>query len=403
VNKSGKYIVEVSDATNGCKAIDTVVVTEQPRPTATMTEPALKSVCLNEASLPELLFKGSNGNAPYAFIYTLNGSTDTLKTQGVSSDAKLQVPTSGAGINTYTLVSVRDAKGCLNLQPATTSIEVKALPTASIAGAATICLNNTTPITFTGTPNARVTYTYTQKVGASQVTSSSITVDLDNTGTKVITTPVLSTTTSFNLEAVETLPTATSPSCKQTLRDTAKVVVLPFPSSISIDRTVACWGEGAEVTITGTPEGTVTYSVNGVDQQVVLSTLGNAKLTTSALSSTNPVYKYELKYVLAKTPACGQSISGTVELRGNEMPTASISANDTICMGTSGRVTITGTKEATVTYLEDGVRKTVNLGASGVAVLTTPTLTVNSVFTLESIKKQELPGNATSPICSQYL
>uniref|UniRef100_UPI0025957AC3 PKD domain-containing protein n=1 Tax=uncultured Flavobacterium sp. TaxID=165435 RepID=UPI0025957AC3 len=75
-------------------------------------------------------------------------------------------------------------------------------------------------------------------------------------------------------------------------------------------------------------------------------------------------------------------------------PTASVTAN-TICSGTTGTVTFTGTPNAVVTYTVDsGSNQTITLDAAGQYVLTTPILTVNSTYTLVSV----FDGTTTAPL-----
>ncbi|MEO5776003.1 MAG: hypothetical protein ABIQ27_03805, partial [Flavobacterium sp.] len=69
----------------------------------------------------------------------------------------------------------------------------------------------------------------------------------------------------------------------------------------------------------------------------------------------------------------------------NPLPSATIAGTTTICSGTNTVITFTGTPGATVNYTVDGNPAQAFLNASGTATVTTPNLTINSVYTLVSV------------------
>src|SRR4029077_17435973 len=152
----------------------------------------------------------STSTGPYTYTYTLNGTplggtlsttTTTVTDNAGNGTAIVNAPTNVAGTFTYTLNSVLDASGTLCtriIDNQSVTVVVNPLPTASIAGNATICQSNTTdatypvttPITFTGfddqtqsTSTGPYTYTYplsgTPRGGTLSTTTTTVT---DNAG-----------------------------------------------------------------------------------------------------------------------------------------------------------------------------------------------------------------------------
>ena len=110
-----------------------------------------------------------------------------------------------------------------------------------------------------------------------------------------------------------------------------------------------CSGQTATVTISGTPGATVSYLDNlGATQTVVLDSSGSATVTTPILTS-NATYSL---VDVTSVENCTRVVNGSATVTVLPLPTATISAN-TICEGTTGTVTITGTPNATVNYTVD--------------------------------------------------
>ncbi|MFN3752418.1 choice-of-anchor L domain-containing protein, partial [Flavobacterium sp.] len=176
---------------------------------------------------------------------------------------------------------------------------------------------------------------------------------------------------------------------------TFQLIVNPIPSAtISITPVVICANESSTVTFTGTPNAVVTYNIDGnPNQTIALNAAGSATITLSSLTAS---LTYNLVSVQIPTTTCSQLLTGSASVTVNPLPTVTISGSTTICSGTSTLITFTGTPNATVTYtIDGGANQTIVLNGSGSASLTTPVLTVNSVYDLVSVAS---PG---APVCSQ--
>src|SRR5574343_469160 len=317
------------------------------------------------------------GTANAVVTYTVDGGANQTITLDAAGQYVLTTPVLTAN-STYTLVSVFDGTTTTPLT-ASATVTVTALPTASISGSTTICSGSTAVISFTGTANAVVTYTVDS--GANQ------TITLDATGNASVTTPALTTNSTYDLVSV-------NGACTNTASGSAVVTVLPLPTAAISGATTICSGATAVVSFTGTANATITYTVDGgANQTILLDATGNASVTTPVLTA-NSTYNL-VSVASATTPVCNNTASGSVTITVNALPTANVTAN-TICSGTTGTVSFTGTPNAVVTYTVDGgANQTVTLDASGNASVTTPVLTVNSTYALVSVT------TTATPICSQ--
>src|SRR5690606_35872053 len=127
----------------------------------------------------------------------------------------------------------------------------------------TVCSGGSATVTFTGTPNATVTY---NSGGANQ------TVALNASGTASVTNTFVSTTT-FNLVSVVS---SGSPECTRNLTGSVTVTVIQPPAVAIGNSTTVCPNGSATVSFTGTPNATVTYTVSGIpgNQTIVLNGSG---------------------------------------------------------------------------------------------------------------------------------
>ncbi len=126
---------------------ETIIV--NPKVTAVIS--GTTNVCQN-ASSPIITFTGSNGTAPYTFIYTINGGTNQTITTTSGNSVTIAPSTSVVGTFTYQLVSAASAAApaCVFSQIGNAVVTVNAIPT--INGQLSACQNGTTQLTGTGSP-----------------------------------------------------------------------------------------------------------------------------------------------------------------------------------------------------------------------------------------------------------
>lgn len=359
-------LVSVSAASCSQTQTGSAVVTVISLPTATLS--GTTAICTGGTAV--ITF---NGTANATVTYTVDGgSNQTIVLDGTGT-ASITTPALTAN-SVYTLVSVALNGGtCSQALTGSATITVGALPTASIAGNASICAGNSSTITFTGTPNATVTYTVDG--GSNQ------TITLNGTGTATVTTPPLLVDSIYTLVSVSNGSTA----CSQTQTGTATVSVNALPTATISGTTTICSGGSTAITFNGTPNAIVTYTVDGgSNQTITLDGAGVASLSTPTLTTLST---YTLVSVTTTgTLACTQTLAGSAIVTVNALPTATISGTTSVCTGNTAVITFTGTANAIVTYTVDGsTNQTITLDGSGTASITTPALTATSVYTLVSV------------------
>lgn len=117
-----------------------------------------ENVCIGENL--EVIFTGSDGNAPYTFIYSINNERElNVATNGSSSSISINVNTSITNSFIYKLISVKDNTGTITQINQDISITVNAPPTIDFS------FNNDntcsgTNISFTSTVSGNAPYTY---------------------------------------------------------------------------------------------------------------------------------------------------------------------------------------------------------------------------------------------------
>ena len=361
--------------------------------TPTCTQPQTGTITITVVDLPivtiassSIICSGENATV------TFTGTPNAIVTYTINSGGNLTIPLDATGIatltNTYSadaifdLVSVATVGTPSCSQPQTGSVTITVLPSpvVAITADATICAGSSATVTFTGTPNATITYTINS--GSDQ------TIVLDNSGIATIAN-TYSTTTVFNLVSITS---AGTPSCTRPQTGTVTITVIPLPVVTLSPNTTICFGTSATVTFTGTPNATVTYTINsGGNLNITLDATGTATITNTY--NTTTIFTL-VDAILTGTPTCSQPQSGTMTITVDPVPTVTISGSTTICANSSTSVTFTGTPNATVTFTDGGTSHTIVLNASGSAVYTN-SYAATTTISLVSITTSGTPG------CSQ--
>jgi gliding motility-associated-like protein len=374
------------------------VVTVNELPTASIA--GTIEVCKNAPS-PNITFTGAGTTAPYTFTYNINGGPNLTITTVSGNSVTLAVPTGTPGTYNYNLVSVSDgtAQLCSQAQTGIATVVVDPLPTASIAGNTTVCVNAPSPlITFTGaTGVAPYTFTYNINGGPNQnvttVSGNSVTVAVPTTAAGTFT---------YNLVSVQNSGPV---SCLQAQTGSVVVTVNPLPTAAIAGNITVCKNAPAPlVTFTGgaaTAPYTFTYNINGGPNQTVTTVSGNS-VTVSAPTGTAGTFVYNLVSVQdASSTLCSQNQNGSVTVTVNELPTASIAGTTEVCLNsTSPLVTFTGagtTAPYTFTYnINGGPTQSITTIAGNSVTIAVPTGTAGT-FTYNLLSVQD----ATAQLCNQ--
>ena len=400
---TGSYTYTLVSATTGSvtspcsqSLTDSVTISSSPAPAVTMT-----------VLDPQICISGTSNTVQIRF----DGTPDTLVNYTFESTTPLSVtiPTSGtitvtppntftvAGTYTYELVDATStvAPFCSKVQTGTGVVNAVVGPTATIAATApAVCSGGTTSINFTGTPNASVYYSI---AGVAQTAPVVLTPSTTNPliGEASFVTAALNANTTYELIRVVT---AGTPSCETIVTDAVTVNVNPLPTAtISPDVTI-CSGTSTTLTVTGTPNSTVVYTLNsGTNTNLTIGAGGTATITTAVLTA-DATYR-----LLSITDAatCTRTLNGVSVVRVAPLPTASFTALPNICSNRSAEITFTGTPNATVNFTyTDGTTTVADFvlldGAGGNLYTTTP-ITATTTFNLVSVVSL---ANGSTPSCT---
>ena len=329
---AGTYTVTLNvTSAAGCQTMNnsaTRTVVVKPLPTGSIT--GAIAVCLNAPS-PNVTFTGGTGTAPFTFTYTINGGPvqTVITTSGNSVD--VPVPTNTAGTFIYTLTSVKEGSSasCVQSQSGSVTVTVNALPTATITGITTVCLNAASPaITFTGASgSAPYTFTYNINGGPNQT----VTTTTGNSATVTVPTTTAGTFT-YNLISVQE---GSANFCNQAQIGSAVVIVNPLPTaSISGDNEVCLNSASPNITFTGgagSAPYTFTYNINGGPNQTVTTTTGNT-VTVPVPTTVAGTFTYNLISVQeGSANLCNQAQIGSAVVIVNPLPTGNFTFTAPSC------------------------------------------------------------------------
>jgi len=395
-------LINVAESSTGlCSQNQTgaATITINTNPTASIG--GTLSVC-KDATPPQITFTGGDGTAPYTFTYNINGgASQTVSTVAPSNIATVDVPTGTVGTYTYNLVGVVDVNNtvCSGSPTGNATITVNPLPTATIAGTDTVCLNSTPPpVTFTGA-NGTAPYTFNYKINGGALQSVTTT-----SGNSVVVNAPTAAVGVFVYELIS-VTDASSTTCTQLQNGTATITVFPTPSATLNGTTAVCVNATSpQLTFTGADGDaafTFTYTINGGATQTVTTTSGNSVSITAPTTSAG-TFTYSLLTVTdANGATCAQNATGNAIITVNPLPTATIAGSTSVCLNaTEPQITFTGanaTAPYTFSYtINGGAVQTVTTTTGNSVTVNVPTSTAGTfTYALVSVT------DASSTTCSQ--
>ena len=189
-----------------------------------------------------------------------------------------------------------------------------------------ICFGNDVIFTVEGTPNFDVDYTVNGGI------SQSVTLDASGFATITVVAPASGT---VDL----TLTNIYNAVCNIVVSNTSSVVVNPLPTAtISAPSPSACIGSDATFIVTGTPNASVTYTVNGGANQVLtLDASGNFTLNISSVSDV----QVTLVDITDTATGCSNVISAQVaNVAIIDVPEATVDIVQPTCVAQEGTIEV---------------------------------------------------------------
>ncbi len=223
------------------------------------------------------------------------------------------------------------------------TVTIVMMPSATITGATTVCLNATNPtLTITGT-GGTAPYDVRYTLG-----TSTVDVTTNSSGTYTISAPTnVAGTFTYTLTRI-TDANSSGESCPNTSFTTGSVAVTvrPLPTAtISTSATSVCRnGTQPVITFTGSngtsgTNYTFTYKIGSTTQPTVSSTGGATTATVNRATNTAGSFTYELVSVQeGSAQACSNTQTGSVTVVVNENPTITgiDPSSPKVCRGSSG-------------------------------------------------------------------
>lgn len=321
----GSYQISVTAQTGGVggcgsESVKDFEIAIENRPTAgySFNTPA----CLNEV----VNFTNSSTTAHPFYQWNWNFSdpgSGANNTSGISAPTHLFTSPGTYTVSYWAMSEIGCKTDTLQQQ-----VIVPANPTATISGAANVCINTASPVvTFTGSGGVLpYTFTYTINGGAPQT--------IVTTGTNTSATISVPTGSPTNqLFALVSVSTGTSASCVTNAAptDTVRVIVRDLTTANISGNTTVCQDVATAPQVTFTANGgiapyTFTYNINGGTSQTITTTSGNS-ITITVPLTTPGTFAYNLTNVADAGGNCVQTPSGTATVTVKATPSISFAAS----------------------------------------------------------------------------
>ena len=375
VSSPGTYCLQASNISGAsCTQSDCILVEYLPGITVNQTPPDLYS-CTNNFTLSDNNSSILGALDPFAYdvLFYLSAQDAIDNINQIAANFPATLSSTPIFVRVENLVIPCPAFSQFN------AIVNSATPTVSISGTTTIPSGTNTTITFSGTPNALVTYNIDG--------GSDLTLTLDSFGFATLTTPNLMANSTYNLVFVFS-------GCLVNVSGSAIITVTTGPTA-SVSANTICFGSAGTVTFTGTPGAEVTYTVDGSPNQTVnLDASGEFILTTLTLTA-NSVYTLVQVFDGTNTTTL-TGVSATVTVIA--LPTAIISGAASICSGSSTNLTISGTTDAIVNYTDGFSNFTTTLVGGTSTIAVSPT--ADTTYSVVSVQSNTTPVCTATPASS---
>ncbi|MCG2612599.1 T9SS type B sorting domain-containing protein, partial [Flavobacterium sp. SM15] len=330
---TGTVTYTITPKANGCNGAPfDVIVTVNSIPDVVAT-PNAQTICSGLTT--GIGLSGAVTGTTFDWTVVQSGVSGASNGSGVSIAQALTTTGTANGTATYTITP--KANGCTGT-PIQVVITVLSSPSAtiSVTGTNPICAGSTSQITITGNGNTTVEYT---------VNGTPASIAIPAIGSVSFTTAALTAQTTYQLVSI-----SAGPGCTYPISTAAAVVnIAPQPTaSISIPQTI-CNGSSTIVTFTGTAGATVSYTVNGTSQAVLIEPDGNTDVATGILTVDTT---YQLVNVTAGVaPNCVEPLTGSTLITVVPVPTVTaLPTSQSLCSGQSTGIQLQGLPNTTFSW-----------------------------------------------------
>ncbi len=317
----GTYTARLITLTdNNC--IDTASRTFTVNPLPVVTISGDDAFCVGAGSA-NVRFQLTTGTLPYEVYFQRNGVLDSLEVF-TTNDTTINQAVSDTVI--YTLVSARDANGCLNTLTDTVNVFVHALPQANLSGGEDLCLGNFANVNIDFT-SGNAPYNIEISDGVGNVVASLTGVFSDTT---IRFSPT--DTITYNITALSDVN-----GCARLggFGTPTTFNVRPLPNGVLTGTTTICNGASVDLTLDfdniGTPNFFVQIERVSASLTDTISLNNQADLATVSVTPTETT-TYRL-ILVRDANGCERVTNSAVTVAVNQLPTASFTFTDEVCFG----------------------------------------------------------------------
>jgi mucin-2 len=285
-----------------------------PLPEVVLTKLDSQPICIGENAT--LIFTGTPGATVIFHVGSNPNQSIIIEPDGTTS---LVLSFTVTTVVTLVSVSSNNSLFCIKQLSDNITVLVTPLPIATIQLPIInpVCAEQTSIITFNGTPNAIVTYLING--GSPQ------TITLNNSGTNTISGNYTINTT-FTLVSIVT--SGINP-CLNVLTGDFTLIVKELPTAtVNPLQQIACSGDSRLIVFTGTPNAIITYTINGVAASITLNSLGVAQ----TINPYNVTTVIQLISVTATgTTDCTKLLNNTATIVVTPRIEAGVSTSKSVC------------------------------------------------------------------------
>jgi gliding motility-associated-like protein len=348
-------------AAAGCAPVTaTATVIVNPIPIATAT-PSTVTICSLDTT--NIVLTSNAIGTTYAWTSASTNVTGASSATGNSITDALTATGNTPGTVVYTITP--SGSGCTGL-PILATVTVNPLPTATISGAATICNGSFTNISFSGTPNATVTYSVNGGINQTTI--------LDNLGIGSVSTGNLTTTTTYQLVSVQS---SGIPSCSQTQSGSVVVTVIPVPLVNSVVSSLTiCSGQPTGITLSSNVT-SATFNWTITQSGVLGASAGSSTTISQNLTATTTIPGFVTYSITANEGSC-QGPATPITITVNPIPVVTPSTIlQSVCSGSVSPIQLISSVSGTI-FNWNVVQNNVTGASNGTGSSITQVLTATS-------------------------
>ena len=318
-----------------------VLVTVNPNPIVTFTT-TTPEICFGQPAILEFGFLV--GTADFDVDYTINNFAQTpLPLYNTGTQTHTLTPNPPVGLNTYDMIQVTDANGCVSPLNGTNPVTITVNPTPvidiTVSGTNPICVGETSALFFPVTSGTSP-YNLNYLAGTTNSTANVDAVgNIVTTGTTQPISPII--TTSYTLVGV-----TDAKGCTNLLTNSANLVVNELPVVDISGTKEICNTDVTQLYFeftAGNPPWTVNYTANGNPNSVTLSNNSDSISVSPIITTTYNVTSVDDIY-------CTNQITDVAIITVNPLPEVNVSGGGSICDDGSTVNVIIKTTSGTPTF-----------------------------------------------------